>query len=71
MVFPPQCREHGKAKKRSSPDSGLAGMGRDYLTETIIDFRSHARANTPCMSDLMNATSLDDLAALEEYLAGL
>ena len=49
----------------------LAGMGRDYLTKTIDDFRSHARANNPGMSDLMNATSLDDLAALEEYLAGL
>jgi cytochrome c553 len=49
----------------------LAGMGRDYLTKTIDDFRSHARANNPGMSDLMNATSLDDLAALEQYLAGL
>jgi cytochrome c553 len=49
----------------------LAGMGRDYLTKTIADFRSHARANNPGMSDLMNATSPDDLAALEEYLSGL
>ena len=49
----------------------LAGMGRDYLTKTIADFRSHARANNPGMSDLMNATSTDDLAALEEYLSGL
>jgi cytochrome c553 len=49
----------------------LAGMGRDYMTKTITDFRSHARGNNPGMSDLMNATSLDDLAALEEYLSGL
>ncbi len=49
----------------------LAGMGRDYLTTTIADFRSHARGNNPGMSDLMNATSPDDLAALEEYLSGL
>jgi cytochrome c553 len=49
----------------------LAGMGRDYLTKTIADFRSHARGNNPGMSDLMNATAPDDLAALEEYLAGL
>lgn len=49
----------------------LAGMGRDYLTKTIADFRSRARGNNPGMSDLMNATSPDDLAALEEYLAGL
>jgi cytochrome c553 len=49
----------------------LAGQGRDYLTKTIADFRSHARGNNPGMSDLMNATSPDDLAALEQYLAGL
>ena len=49
----------------------LAGQGRDYLTKTIADFRSHARGNNPGMSDLMNATAPDDLAALEEYLAGL
>jgi cytochrome c553 len=49
----------------------LAGMGRDYLTKTIADFRSHARGNNPGMSDLMNATPPDDLAALEEYLSGL
>jgi cytochrome c553 len=49
----------------------LAGQGRDYLTKTIADFRSHARGNTPGMSDLRNATAPDDLAALEQYLAGL
>src|SRR5580698_11170125 len=49
----------------------LAGQGRDYLTKTIADFRSHARGNNPGMSDLMNATAPDDLAALEEYLAGM
>jgi cytochrome c553 len=49
----------------------LAGQSREYLTKTIADFRTRARGNNPGMSDLMNATSLDDLAALEEYLAGL
>src|SRR6201996_2057491 len=49
----------------------LAGQGRDYLTRTIADFRSHARGNNPGMSDLMNATAPDDLAALEEYLSGM
>ena len=48
----------------------LAGMGREYLTKTINDFRSRARGNNPGMSDLMLATSPEDLAALEEYLAG-
>src|SRR5450432_244866 len=49
----------------------LAGMGKDYLTTTIADFRTRARGNNPGMSDLMLATSPDDLAALAEYLSGL
>ena len=49
----------------------LAGLSRDYLTKTIADFRSRARGNNPGMSDLMLATSPDDLAALTEYLSGL
>jgi cytochrome c553 len=49
----------------------LAGMGRDYLIKQMTDFRTHARGNNPGMSDLMIATSPDDLAALAEYLAGL
>jgi cytochrome c553 len=49
----------------------LAGMSREYLTKTIDDFRSRARGNNPGMTDLMLATNPDDLAALEEYLAGL
>jgi cytochrome c553 len=49
----------------------LADQSQDYLTKTIADFRSRARGNNPGMTDLMLATSPDDLAALEEYLAGL
>ena len=49
----------------------LAGMSRDYLTKTIAEFRTHARGNNPGMSDLMLATSPEDLAALAEYLSGL
>jgi cytochrome c553 len=49
----------------------LAGQGRDYLARTMADFRTRARGNNPGMSDLMIATSTDDLAALAEYLAGL
>src|SRR5258708_33502246 len=49
----------------------LAGLRRAYLTKTMTDFRSRARGNNPGMSDLMLATSPDDLAALAEYLAGL
>jgi cytochrome c553 len=49
----------------------LAGQGRDYLAQTMNDFRTRARGNNPGMSDLMIATSVDDLAALAQYLAGL
>jgi cytochrome c553 len=49
----------------------LAGQGRDYLAQTMNDFRTHVRGNNPGMSDLMIATPPDDIAALAEYLAGL
>ena len=49
----------------------LAGQSREYLAKTMADFRTRARGNNPGMTDLMLATSPDDLAALAEYLAGL
>jgi cytochrome c553 len=49
----------------------LAGQSREYLAKTMNDFRTRARGNNPGMSDLMLATSPDDLAALAEYLSGL
>src|SRR5215468_3818090 len=49
----------------------LAGQSEEYLAKTIADFRTRARGNNPGMTDLMRATSPDDLAALAEYLAGL
>jgi cytochrome c553 len=49
----------------------LAGLSKEYLAKTMADFRTRARGNNPGMSDLMLATSPDDLAALAEYLSGL
>jgi cytochrome c553 len=49
----------------------LAGMSREYLAATMVNFRTRARGNNPGMSDLMLATAPEDLAALAEYLAGL
>jgi cytochrome c553 len=49
----------------------LAGLSREYLTQEMNDFRTRARGNNPGMSDLMLATSPDDIAALAEYLSGL
>jgi cytochrome c553 len=48
----------------------LAGQGRDYLLQSMLDFRSRKRGNNPGMSGLMIAASEDDLAAMAEYLAG-
>jgi cytochrome c553 len=49
----------------------LAGQWREYLLQSSLDFRTRKRANNPGMSDLMKATSEDDLKALAGYLAGL
>ena len=49
----------------------LAGQSEEYLAKTMADFRSKARGNNPGMTDLMLATSPDDLTALAQYLAGL
>jgi cytochrome c553 len=48
----------------------LTGQSADYMSKTIAQFRTRERANNPGMSDLMIATSPDDLAALVTYLAG-
>ena len=48
----------------------LAGQARDYMLQTMLDFRSRKRANNPGMSDLMIAASEEDLVALADYLAG-
>ena len=49
----------------------LAGQQHDYLLKTMMDFRDKKRGNNPGMSDLMKATSPEDLQALAKYLAGL
>jgi len=49
----------------------LAGQTREYLYQSMIDFRTRARGNNPGMTDLMLAISEADIAACAEYLAGL
>jgi cytochrome c553 len=48
----------------------LAGQTREYLAQTMIDFRNGTRGNNPGMTDLMKVISEDDIAAMAEYLAG-
>jgi cytochrome c553 len=49
----------------------LAGQWKEYLLQSMLDFRTRKRGNNPGMSDLMLATSEDDIKAMAEYLAGL
>jgi len=49
----------------------LAGQRREYLEAQMLAFRDGARGNNPGMSDLMKATSKDDIAAMAQYLAGM
>jgi cytochrome c553 len=49
----------------------LAGQTREYLHQSMMDFRTRARGNNPGMTDLMLATSVEDLEALAQYTAGL
>jgi len=49
----------------------LAGQTAEYLHQTMMDFRNRVRGNNPGMTDLMLATSEQDIAALAEYMAGL
>ncbi len=49
----------------------LAGQNHDYLLKTMTDFRNGTRGNNPGMSDLMKATSPENIEALATYLAGL
>ena len=48
----------------------LAGQTKDYLLQSMMEFRSRKRGNNPGMSDLMLAISPEDIAACADYLAG-
>ena len=49
----------------------LAGQTHEYLHQSMMEFRTRARGNNPGMTDLMLATSVEDLEALAQYMAGL
>jgi cytochrome c553 len=63
------CHQDGYKGEGTQPR--LAGQSADYLQKSMLDFRSRTRGNNPGMSDLMKATSEDDLKAMAAYLAGL
>jgi cytochrome c553 len=63
------CHQAGYQGEGTQPR--LAGQSADYMLKSMMDFRTRRRGNNPGMSDLMNATSEDDLKAVAAYLAGL
>jgi cytochrome c553 len=62
---------HLGAYQGDSTNPRLAGQNKEYMLQTMLDFRSGARGNNPGMTSLMGATSESDIAAFAEYLAGL
>jgi cytochrome c553 len=63
------CHEESYAGDGTQPR--LAGQEKDYLAQTMLDFRDGKRGNNPGMSDLMKSISESDIAAIAEYLAGI
>lgn len=49
----------------------LAGQKVDYLTQTLLDFKSKARNNAPAMASLMATFSESDITSLADYLGSL
>jgi cytochrome c553 len=63
------CHQEGYKGEGTQPR--LAGQQKDYLAQTMLDFRNGKRGNNPGMSDLMKSISETDIAPIAEYLAGL
>src|ERR1700736_4324689 len=63
------CHQEGYKGEGTQP--GLAGQQKDYLAQTMLDFRDGKRGNNPGMSDLMKSIAETDIPAIAEYLAGL
>jgi cytochrome c553 len=63
------CHQEGYKGEGTQPR--LAGQQKDYLAQTMLDFRDGKRGNNPGMSDLMKSISENDIAVIAEYLAGM
>ena len=63
------CHQDGYKGEGTQPR--LAGQQKDYLAQTMLDFRDGKRGNNPGMSDLMKSISESDVAAIAEFLAGM
>jgi cytochrome c553 len=61
------CHQSGYLGDSTQPR--LAGQTKEYLQQTMLDFRNRSRGNNPGMTDLMLAISEDDIVACAAYLA--
>lgn len=62
------CHQNGFLGDSTQPR--LAGQTKEYLQQSMLDFRNKSRGNNPGMTDLMLAISEQDIADLAAYLAG-
>jgi cytochrome c553 len=62
---------HQSNYQGDSTQPRLAGQRKDYLEQSMLDFRSKKRGNNPGMTDLMLAISEQDIADCAALLAGL
>jgi cytochrome c553 len=65
----PACHQAGYVGAGTQPH--LAGQNVDYLTKTMLDFRSGVRANSDWMRDLLKTFSEDDVKQMARVLAGM
>jgi cytochrome c553 len=63
------CHQSGFLGDSTQPR--LAGQTKEYLQQSMLDFRNKSRGNNPGMTDLMLAISEQDIADIAAFLAGL
>jgi cytochrome c553 len=63
------CHQSGFLGDSTQPR--LAGQTKEYLQQSMLDFRNKSRGNNPGMTDLMLAISEQDVADIAAFLAGL
>jgi cytochrome c553 len=63
------CHQSGFLGDSTQPR--LAGQTKEYLQQSMLDFRNRSRGNNPGMTDLMLAISEQDIADIAAFLAGL
>jgi cytochrome c553 len=49
----------------------LAGQHPEYLRQTMLDFKTKARANSPAKGSLLGSMSAEEIAHLADYLGGM